>query len=244
MIFKKKNKSDKNSDLLKYFLNSEYQKHNIARLQHLDSLGIDLSNKKVLEFGAGIGDHTLFYLYRNCKVTCTEGRIDLVEFIKNRLGIDAKLIDVEKDLSIIETFDKVDIVHCYGLLYHINNPAAFIETISKKGEMLFLETCVSGDQAPYGVNLVQEPSDNPTQAISGQGCRPSRQWIFDTLKQHYPYVYMPNTQPNHLEFPIDWGIDSENARLKRSVFIASYHALSNKNLSESVLKIQIKHQSE
>src|SRR5438045_257276 len=46
------------------FLSPAYQSHNIARLQHLDSLGLDLSGKRVLEVGAGVGDHTLFYLYR------------------------------------------------------------------------------------------------------------------------------------------------------------------------------------
>ncbi len=31
-----------------------YQRHNVARLQHLDSLGLDLARKSVLEVGAGV----------------------------------------------------------------------------------------------------------------------------------------------------------------------------------------------
>src|SRR5690242_1107048 len=50
------------------FLSPAYQQHNVARLQHLDSLGLPVCGKRVLELGAGVGDHTIFYLHRNCKV--------------------------------------------------------------------------------------------------------------------------------------------------------------------------------
>src|ERR1051326_7281244 len=118
------------------FLWPEYQQHNVSRLQHLESLGLDLAKKSVLELGAGIGDHSLFYLYRNCRV-------------------------------------------------------------------LAVETCVAFGEEPK-LNNCREMSSKPSQALHGEGCRPTRKWVFDELKLHYPYVYVTRTQPRHREFPTDW----------------------------------------
>ena len=45
-----------------FFLSKHYQMHNVARLSHLESLGLPINGKSVMEFGAGIGDHTFYYL--------------------------------------------------------------------------------------------------------------------------------------------------------------------------------------
>lgn len=50
------------------FSSPAYQQNNISRLQHLESFERDLARKNVLDVGAGVGDHSLFYLYRNCRV--------------------------------------------------------------------------------------------------------------------------------------------------------------------------------
>ena len=75
------------------FFDARYQLHNIARLSHLNDLNLDLDNKSVLELGAGIGDHTLFYLYRGGQVTPIEGRQELCDFIFKRFAIIANKID-------------------------------------------------------------------------------------------------------------------------------------------------------
>lgn len=218
--------------VLKTFLNNAYQKHNVARLQHLFSLGLNLSNKKVLEFGAGIGDHTYFYLTQNCDIYPTEGRKELVDIIKNRFGINAGVIDCEKDKKPIEKLENSDIIHCYGLLYHIKNPAEFLSWISSKSQILLLETCVSSDFDKVGPNLVEENKSIPTQAISGIGCRPHRKWLEAELKKWYKYVYYPKTQPKHEQFPIDWSVkDDGNKLLRRCVFICSQAPISNPNLT-------------
>lgn len=99
-FLKKKSFSESPKSLTEGFYSSYYQAHNIARLQHLDSLNLDLSRKKILELGAGVGDHTLFYLFRNCEILPIEGRMDLVQHVKTRLGIDSALqMDFEKDLE-------------------------------------------------------------------------------------------------------------------------------------------------
>ena len=212
------------------FSSPNYQRHNVARLQHLDSLGLDLARKSVLEIGAGVGDHSLFYLYRNCRVVAVEGRKGLARSLSDRLGIEVKVLDVDRDPEGLQQFGRFDLVHCYGLLYHLSDPARFLSSISGAGDCLLLETCVSfGDELRVG----ECPENNgvPSQALHRNGCRPTRGWVFQTLQRHYEYVYATKTQPRHPEFPIDWDEPAAGGPLlKRAVFIASHKPICNPNL--------------
>jgi methyltransferase family protein len=212
------------------FFSAAYQQHNISRLQHLESLGVDLARKSVLEVGAGIGDHSLFYLYRNCRLLAVEGRARLAKKLSERLGIDVKVVDLDREPERLEQFGRFDLVHCYGLLYHLSDPARFLSIVSRVGDCLLLETCVSfGDE--LSTNKCGELSSIPSQALHGEGCRPTREWIFEQLKLHYQYVYATRTQPRHPEFPTDWsGPSHERASLKRAVFVASHSPISSPNL--------------
>jgi len=95
--------------------------------------------------------------------------------------------------------------------------------------MLLIETCVSFGDGEL-INPCAEQVENPSQAISGQGCRSTRRWVYNQLKQHFDFVYMPITQPNHEEFPIDWFVPPSTRTLTRSIYIASRQALDNKLL--------------
>jgi hypothetical protein len=212
------------------FFSPAYQQHNISRLQHLESLGLDLSRKSVLELGAGVGDHSLFYLYRNCRLLAVEGRARHAKRLSERLGIDVKIVDLDREPERLEQFGRFDLVHCYGLLYHLSDPARFLSTVARVGDCLLLETCVSFG-GELCLNECREPSSIPSQALHGEGCRPTRNWIFEQLKLYYPYVYVTKTQPRHPEFPTDWtGPAGEQARFKRAVFVASHSLICNPNL--------------
>src|SRR4051812_21709707 len=61
-----------------------YIRHNQRRQEHLASLNLPIPGKTVLEIGAGIGDHTHFFINRDCKAVVTEGRAENVEILKRR----------------------------------------------------------------------------------------------------------------------------------------------------------------
>ena len=207
------------------FHSEHYLRHNQRRLEHLASLGLDLVGRSVLEVGAGIGDHTSFFLDRQCQVVCTEGRFDNLEVLQQRFPrLPVQHLDLNQPRPAFEgTFD---VVYCYGLLYHLHDPVGAIAFMSDHcQDLLLLETCVS-----YGnheaINPCEEPEASPTQSISGQGCRPTRPWVFKQLKQHFPYVYMPVTQPCHEEFWLDWTQEPPpEHKYIRAVFIASRRSL-------------------
>lgn len=235
-IFKQESRVD--TGIGNTFLSGAYQKHNVARLGHLDSLGLPLRTKRVFEFGAGIGDHSYYFLTRGCQVTASDSRPELLTLIKNRFGIPTLQLDIENDLSKIKDLPFFDVMYCYGVLYHISNPVEFIKSLAGKCDIFLLETCVSHDLREPGPHLVTEDLNNPTQASSGTGCRPTRDWIFRNLKEVFPYVYLPKSQPEHEEFPKDWTHAMEDrSKLIRAVFIASTSPLDNTALTQDLIKV-------
>lgn len=215
------------------FLDRRYQQHTIARLAHLDSLNLDLREKRVLEVGAGNGEHTLFYLHRRCDVTVTDGRPELVQFVHNRFGVPAYTVDVETQMPQLAALGTFDVLHCYGLLYHLGNPAAFLRQTAPLTRLLVLETCVLFG-AEDRIEYITEDYTRLWQAVSGYACFPSRSWVFRELKESYPYVYCPRTQPHHEQFPTDWTTPPAHDGLIRAVFIASAEPLDNPMLVDDV----------
>lgn len=224
------------------FHSNHYLRHNSRRLEHLASMRIPVGSMSVLEVGAGIGDHSNYYTDRNCQVTITEARTENLNHLRQRYPEQkVQLLDLESPA--MDESLKFDIVHCYGLLYHMSNPAEVLDFLSKhcKG-LLLLETCVSfGDEKE--LNLIAEPQKDPTQAFSGTGCRPTRSWIFEKLKESFEYVYIPMTQPNHEEFPLDWSSPTQHKpSLSRAVFVASRKEISNDLLVPELIAKQTRHE--
>jgi hypothetical protein len=226
--------------LEKSFLSHHYQRHNQRRLEHLASLGLNITGLTVLEVGAGIGDQTSFFLDRDCRIVTSDARQENIEILRSRYP-DVRVLHLDLDNPPL-TFGKLfDIVYCYGLLYHLKNPTRAIEFMAYCcRKVLLLETCVSfGDEVL--LNPCSEDAANPTQAISGMGCRPTRRWVYNQLKKYFEFVYLPITQPNHEEFPIDWTSPPPKKILTRCVFIASRQTIVNKLLTEEIPMEQKRH---
>lgn len=223
-----------------FFQADFYQRINQRRLEHLATLNLPVDGSTVLEVGAGIGDHTSFFIDRRCEIVSTEARPENLKVIRTRYpNIRVEQLDLDApDPNFQGLFD---IVYCYGLLYHLRKPEEAISFMAERTKkMLLLETCVSfGEES--AINFCNEPITNPTQSFSGTGCRPTRIWIYQQLKKYFRYVYLPITQPNHEQFPLEWDTQTspkEQAVLVRSIFIASNESLSNPLLTENLLKVQ------
>jgi hypothetical protein len=224
------------------FHSDRYLRHSARRLEHLASLRIAVAGKSVLEVGAGIGDHSGYYLDRGCPITITETRPDSLRYLRDRYpGCDIQHLDMETPRRLASA--PYDVVHCYGLLYHLKNPAQALAYLSQNArQMLFLETCVSfGNEE--ATHLESELQADPTQAWSGTGCRPTRPWVFKRLQTLFEHVYVPKTQPNHDEFPLDWTApEKHRAPFSRAVFIAARKELENPLLSPCLMDQQIRHE--
>ncbi|MEZ6317958.1 MAG: class I SAM-dependent methyltransferase [Phycisphaerales bacterium] len=215
------------------FLSARYQRINVRRQEHLATLGLPIAGRSVLEVGAGVGDHTSFFLDRGCRVTALEARPENVELFRERVGgwgyradpavevVCAPVEDVTEAVGAGRTFE---VVYCYGLLYHTGDPAGVIEAIARHcSGMLLLETCSSFD-AEATANTRREDTNNPTQSFTGQACRPSRPFLMRELRARFEHVYVPATQPAHEQFPLDWSDEGRAAHEQdnaRAIFVAS-----------------------
>jgi hypothetical protein len=123
--------------------------------------------------------------------------------------------------------DKFDIVYCYGLLYHVENPGAALAALAQRcGDLLLLETRVSSG-SDEAIHPVTEDTALPSNTFHGMGCQPTRPWIFNCLKGLFAHVYVPCTQPAHEEFPLDWTNAFPASQITRAVFVASRRPLAN-----------------
>jgi ubiquinone/menaquinone biosynthesis C-methylase UbiE len=227
-------------DPVQLFHSNDYLRHNARRLEHLASLRIPVAGMSVLEVGAGIGDHSHYYIDRGCRITITEARAENLSCLENRYpDSSVQFLDMESPVQVEGS--PFDVVHCYGLLYHLGKPKEALAFLSRcTGKMLFLETCVSFGENEE-INLTAEEQSQPTQANSGTGCRPTRAWLFRELKALFEHVYLPVTQPCHAEFPLDWtSPEKHKASLQRAIFIASREPMKNDLLTTSLLSRQIR----
>lgn len=215
------------------FYNTESNVFNKARLDHLNSLQLPFLNKKVTEYGAGIGLLTPNFISQNCNVTVIEARDSNIEALKKNLeGVTIEQFNLEEENW--DSLPKSDIGFAYGLLYHLSNPKRFIENIAMKStEFVVLETVVYLDGSDDAFNFVKEDSKAIIQSFSGGACRPTRQFVWKTFKENFPYVYVPRTQPNHPDFPLQFKEQHHNTI--RFIIIGSKMPLINDLLSDSLL---------
>lgn len=217
------------------FHEAGYVAHNKARLDHLASLNLPLQNRDVLELGAGIGDHTQFFLDRECRVLSTDGRSENIEeMLRLHPARNALVLDVEDVVALAFTNWKCDVIFCYGLLYHLANPLATLLAIAAMRPSLFLlETCVASERT---TSQVEDP-DDPRCSIHGKGNRLYRELLWRKLRFLFDFVYVPITQPNHEEFPLNW-IQPTNGEC-RAVFIISSEQIVNPLLTRALPMTQI-----
>lgn len=215
------------------FRSDLYTRHNARRLEHLASLHLDLSGRTVLELGAGIGDHSTFFLDRGCRVTALEPRDENVAVIRSRMSQCPTVWDPDRLTVIqagVEDLDALrlephEVVYCYGLLYHLTAPEAALESAARACRgILLLETKV---RLPAQWVHVQEDPQNCTNGVSGAAKILTRAELGDVLLNLFPHVYEPTVQVAHEQFPRDWNNVPPDKWPIRTVFVSSREPLTS-----------------
>ena len=159
------------------FESPHYREAELTRLANLFA-HVDVTRwrgMKVLEVGAGFGRFGDAFQHLGFDVTSSDGRPEYVERMAAR-GRRAFRLDLEEVTP--QDLAGYDLVISFGVLYHLKNPANFLEACGKTAQVLLLETSVSDATAPV-LNPVPEPKGwlGPDQALRGEGCRPSPSWV-------------------------------------------------------------------
>jgi SAM-dependent methyltransferase len=211
---------------------------NRARMDFLATLDLPLDGQRVLDVGCGVGHLTPFYTSRGCQVVGLDGQPENVARMRElHPDVEGVVGDVQQtDLVALGPFD---VVHCFGLLYHVENPVTVLRKLAAASRnVLLLETIVCDATAPI-VTLADE-SARATQALDGLGCRPSPSFVAMALdRAGFEFVYGTTSPPRHPDFEIDWRNDLASARHGRNlrcVFVASRKRLACAHLVELVTR--------
>jgi 2-polyprenyl-3-methyl-5-hydroxy-6-metoxy-1,4-benzoquinol methylase len=205
---------------------------NAARQKWLESSDLPIVGRRVLDVGCGIGHFAPFYLERSCDVTAIDGRAEnIAELRRRHPRVDAQVADVQAlDPSGGGTFD---VIHCFGLLYHLDSPIAAIRRLRGMCRgLMILETMVCDSSKPVAI-LVDE-TKAASQALDGLGSRPSPSFLALALNRvGFDYVYGAAQPPEHPDFQFEWRDNLDTSRdgvPMRCVIVASTFPLEIRSL--------------
>ena len=205
------------------FLEPQALRINHARQEHLASLGLEISAKRVLEVGAGIGLHTAFFEQRGCDVLSTDANpINVAEMLRlyphRKIGV----LDLDRPTALTD-LGSFEIVYCYGTLYHLADPNGALARLAAvcTGQIL-VETLVVPGNYPELHRVIEPLSAN--QGIRGIGTRPTRPWVMSALRRHFGHAYATLDQPDFPDFATDWETIDHTGNL-RAVFVGSKYPL-------------------
>ena len=204
-----------------------WRRHNARRLEFLASLSLPIADRTVLELGAGIGDHSSFFLDRGCRLTAVEGRAAAFNVLHQRFASNAfTALLLDLDPPPLERPGTFEVVVCLGLLYHLARPADLLAWAAEiTSDLLILETIVHPSEVDADPVPWSEDAALPGASIRGTGSRPTRQWVWRHLSDSLPFVYATVPQVAHYEFPTVWGTPHPYA--SRAFFVGSRRELRN-----------------
>jgi len=201
---------------------------NQARIAAIESIGLDLQRKRVLDLGAGTGHFISFYTTRGCHVTAVDGRPDNVDECRRR-NPDVPCVVADAQSFDLTTLGSFDVIHCLGLLYHLENPIAALRHMRRAcNGLLILESIVMDAARP--VMLLDDEPKTVNQALAGLGSRPSPAFVAMALNRvGFPHVYGLIEPPNHEDFRFEIlndGAWQRDGHPLRSMFVAALTPLA------------------
>jgi SAM-dependent methyltransferase len=205
---------------------------NHARLEWLAAAELPVVEKRVLDVGCGVGHFAPFYLERRCSVVGVDGREENVEVLRRRHPeVTGYVADVQAPFA--ADLGLFDVVHCFGLLYHLESPVAALRNMfAVCREFIILETMVC--DSSRAIAVLADETKTANQALAGLGCRPSPKFVVLALNRiGFSHVYGTIAPPAHPDFLFTWQDNLETSRDDhnlRCVFVGSRHPLECRTL--------------
>lgn len=184
----------------------------LAALQ--DEAGLSLTT--CLDVGCGPGWFSQRLAHRGLAVEGLDGRPANVELARQRLpGCRFHLANIESE-GTVNGLGPYDLVFCFGLLYHTENPFRVIRNLRRvTRRVLFLESIIVPLESPCAW-LVEE-SQNETQGLTSFALVPSHTCLTKMLQAAgFVHVYDCAVPVSHEDFA-----ESATRHRRRRLFVAS-----------------------
>ena len=158
-----------------------------------------LGLRTALDIGCGVGTFSAMLRDLGLQVTAADAREKNIEEARSRHpGIDFHVADVED--SSLSRLGSFDLVICFGLLYHLENPLMAIRNLQAvTGKVLVLESMSVQEEQPV-LFLLDEPAGED-QSLRAVSCYPSEgAMIKMCYRAGYPHVFRFRELPKHEDF--------------------------------------------
>jgi SAM-dependent methyltransferase len=208
-------------------------------LQHYDALNISrgevvsrllseltqpLGLRTAVDIGCGLGYFSNLLRSLGLDVRGVDGRSQNVEEAQHRFP-DIPFRQGDAQDSALRDLGRFDLVFCFGLLYHLENPLLAIRHLyALTEELLLVESVIFPGDEPI-MALVDEgkTEDQGLNHIAFYPTEPCLVKMF--YRAGFSHVYGFNTAPNHPEYHAQ-----RNARRTRTMLAASQKPLSSRQL--------------
>jgi SAM-dependent methyltransferase len=165
----------------------------------LSQVKAPLGLQTAVDVGCGLGYFSGLLQSLGFQVTGVDGRSDNVEEASRRhLGVTFKQYNAEDPL--LRTLGQFDLVFCFGLLYHLENPFLAIRHLHAMTEqLLFVEGVIFPGDDPTMALVDEERHED--QGLNHVAFYPTEACLIKMLyRSGYSHVYGFLHQPNHPEY--------------------------------------------
>jgi len=170
-----------------------------ALRQFLASLRNELQLRSAVDVGCGVGYFSALLQALRLDVLALDGRPENLEEAKTRVpGVEFRLADAEDNR--ICSFGKFDLMLCFGLLYHLENPFAAIRNLfALTAKVAVVEgMCIPGSEPILGV---REEGLTEDQGLRHIALYPTENGLVKLLyRSGFPFVYRFRTPPAHQDY--------------------------------------------
>lgn len=191
----------------------------------LAEVKVPLGIQTVLDVGCGLGYFSRLLKELDFKVTAIDGRIgNLEEAQKRSPGI--QFFEFDAQDPGMKSFGKFDLVFCFGLLYHMENPLMAIRHLrAMTNTILFVESVIFPGEEPI-LALIDE-SSYEDQGLSHLAFYPTEPCLIKMLyRAGFACVYEFLRQPDHPDYR-----EMPGSRRARTMLVASFAPVGSKELA-------------
>lgn len=210
------------------FDQSHYDALNTARgatvQSVLPNLKEGLGLKTALDLGCGLGHYAEVLHKHGFDVLAVDGRKENVQEARSRYPqLHFEVADAQDPaLAKLGTFD---LVFCFGLLYHLENPFRVIRNIAElAGKLTLVEGIVYPTSEPAMVLMDENHGED--QSLTFTAFYPSEVCLVKMLRRGgFSQCFTPNPMPDHAEYRV-----GHNGFRRRTVLAASKVPVSSAHL--------------
>lgn len=203
---------------------THYEKLNTTRaavvgdlLTHLKG---QLTLKTAIDVGCGMGYFSAYLDSLGLEVTAVDGRGENVEEAGRRVP-HVRFHTQNAEDRALPDLGRFDLVLCFGLLYHLENPFAAIRNLhALTSHLLLVESVIFPGSEPMMALVDEVP--NADQGLNNIAFYPTEACLVKMMYQAgFPNVFRLSRMPEHPDFHT-----ARNVRRVRTMLAGSYHSLA------------------